>query len=85
MSKIRAEQDRLTIIILEELRKRDLRREELLKRTLIRCGSRSKFAMIMRYLIQQGLILKRGRKGSRRPYIITEKGKAQLSILRNQS
>jgi len=82
MSKIRAEQDRLTVIILEELRKRDLRREELLKRTLIQCGSRSKFTMIMQYLIRQGLILKRGRKGGRGPYIITEKGKVQLSILK---
>ena len=65
MSKIREEQDRLTVIILDELEKGDLRREELMKCTLICCGSRSKFNKIMSYLVHHGLIRKRGRKGGR--------------------
>ena len=85
MSKIREEQDRLTVIILDELEKRDLRREELMKRTLISCGSRSKFSKIMSYLLQHGFIIKRGRKGGRGSYAITEKGKLQLAILKNQT
>ena len=85
MSKIREGQDRLTVIILDELEKRDLRREELMKLTLMSCGSRSKFNKIMFYLLQHRFIIKRGRKGGRGPYVITEKGKLQLSILRNQT
>ena len=85
MSRIREEQDRLTIIILEELAKAGLRHGDLLKQTLIRCGSRSRFSMIMRYLLRHGFIAKQGRKGSRTPYTITEKGRKQLSILKNQT
>ncbi|NIN01539.1 MAG: hypothetical protein GTO24_26630 [candidate division Zixibacteria bacterium] len=85
MSRIREEQDRLTTIILEELEKGELRHGDLLKQTLIRCGSRSKFSMIMRYLLRHGFIVKRGRKGGRAPYKITEKGRKQLSILESQS
>lgn len=83
MSKIRREQDRLTVIILTQLEHGQLRREDLLKQALNQCGTRSRFRVITQYLLDKGFIKKSGKKGNRSPYTITAKGKQQLALLKN--
>jgi hypothetical protein len=56
-----------------------------MKRTLIHCGSRSKFNRIMQYLTEHSFLKKRGRTGGRAPYIITENGLKQLAVLKNNT
>jgi len=84
LSKIRKEQDRLATIILSVLERENVRRTNILKLTLRRCGSPAKFNSIMKYLLDQGYIIKFGKKGTRALYGITEKGKVQLSLLRKE-
>ena len=63
----------LAKVVLAELSKEPLRRRDLHKRTLRRCGTPATFASTLNYLKQHGHIKKTSTKHTA-PYRITEKG-----------
>ena len=63
----------LAKVVLAELSKGPLRRRDLHKRTLRRCGTPATFASILNYLKQHGHIEKTSLRHTA-PYRITEKG-----------
>jgi DNA-binding PadR family transcriptional regulator len=74
---------RLARIVLAELSRQPLRRTELEKRTIRKCGTHSKFEGIFRYLCQNGYVEKSSSEHTA-PYSITEKGKKFLEGLANE-
>ncbi|MEM2631356.1 MAG: hypothetical protein QXE00_02180 [Candidatus Bathyarchaeia archaeon] len=72
---------RLARIVLAELAKAgSLRRRDLEKRTLIKCGTRATFDSILAFLKNQGYITKASAEHMA-PYKITEKGRRFLEAL----
>ena len=72
---------RLARIVLAELLKAgSLRRRDLEKRTLIKCGTRATFDNILAFLKAQGYVVKASGKHTA-PYQITDKGKKFLEAL----
>lgn len=63
----------LAKVVLAELSKGPLRRRDLHKRTLRRCGTPATFASILNYLKQHGHVEKMSLRHTA-PYRITEKG-----------
>lgn len=63
----------LAKVVLAELSKEPLRRRDLHKRTLRRCGTPATFASILNYLKQHGHVEKTSLRHTA-PYRITEKG-----------
>ncbi len=57
-----------------------LRRRDLEKRTLIKCGTRATFDSILAFLKKRGYIVKASERHTA-PYQITEKGKRFLEAL----
>ena len=70
----------LARIVLAELLAGPLRRRDLEKRTLIKCGARATFDSIFTFLKAQGYIAKVSEVYTA-PYQITEKGKRFLEAL----
>lgn len=64
---------RLAKVVLAELSKEPLRRRDLHKRTLRRCGTPATFSSILYYLKEHGHVEKASIKHTS-PYRITEKG-----------
>jgi len=73
---------RLARVVLAELVKAGggLRRRDLEKRTLIKCGTRATFDSILAFLKAQGYIAKASERHTA-PYQITDKGKRFLEVL----
>ena len=68
------------IVLAELVRAGSLRRRDLEKRTLIKCGTRATFDSILAFLKAQGYVIKAfGRHTA--PYQITDKGKRFLEAL----
>jgi predicted transcriptional regulator len=68
------------IVLAELLKAGSLRRRDLEKRTLIKCGTRATFDSILAFLKAQGYIAKASERHIA-PYQITEKGKRFLEAL----
>jgi len=68
------------IVLAELLKAGSLRRRDLEKRTLIKCGTRATFDSILAFLKTQGYIAKAA-EAHIAPYQITEKGKRFLEAL----
>jgi predicted transcriptional regulator len=68
------------IVLAELLKAGSLRRRDLEKRTLIKCGTRATFDSILAFLKAQGYIAKAS-EAHIAPYQITEKGKRFLEAL----
>jgi predicted transcriptional regulator len=68
------------IVLAELLKTGSLRRRDLEKRTLIKCGTRATFDSILAFLKAQGYIAKAS-EAHIAPYQITEKGKRFLEAL----
>jgi len=68
--------------VLAELSKQPLRRTELEKRTVKKCGTHATFDGILHYLIQNGYVEKAERRHCA-PFRITEKGKKLLEGLQS--
>ncbi len=66
--------------VLKELDREELCRTELEKRTVRKQGTHSTFEGILRYLIQEGYVVKCDDK-HRAPYKLTEKGAKFLEVL----
>lgn len=82
------ERDQMRKIILTMLSKGRIGWTDLKKKVLGSCypwATDSSFAHQMRYLLRVGYVNKVGKRGTRAPYQITERGKLQLSLLKNQS
>jgi len=68
------------IVLAELVKAGSLRRRDLEKRTLIKCGTRATFDSILAFLKAQGYIAKAS-EAHIAPYQITEKGKRFLEAL----
>ena len=68
------------IMLAEHVKAGSLRRRDLEKRTLIKCGTRATFDSILAFLKEQGYIAKASAEHTA-PYQITEKGKRFLEAL----
>ncbi|MEM3596512.1 MAG: hypothetical protein QXJ53_00035 [Candidatus Bathyarchaeia archaeon] len=68
------------IVLAELVRAGSLRRRDLEKRTLIKCGTRATFDSILAFLKNQGYITKASAEHTA-PYKITDKGKRFLEAL----
>ncbi|MEM0314103.1 MAG: hypothetical protein QXQ41_06120 [Candidatus Bathyarchaeia archaeon] len=68
------------IVLAELVKAGSLRRRDLEKRTLIKCGTRATFDSILAFLKNQGYITKASAE-QMAPYKITEKGKRFLEAL----
>ncbi|MCW4046580.1 MAG: hypothetical protein NWE99_03335 [Candidatus Bathyarchaeota archaeon] len=68
--------------VLAELNKQPLRRTELEKRTVRKCGTHGTFEGIFRYLLQNGYVEKSEQRHCA-PFRITEKGKKLLEGLQS--
>jgi len=68
------------IVLAELLKAGSLRRRDLEKRTLIKCGTRATFDSILAFLKTQGYITKASERHIA-PYQITDKGKRFLEAL----
>ena len=68
------------IVLAELVRAGSLRRRDLEKRTLIKCGTRATFDSILAFLKNQGYITKASAEHMA-PYKITEKGRRFLEAL----
>jgi len=80
MSKLLCEKHRLAKVILHELNRQSLGRSRLERKTIMHCGSHSKFESLFAYLLGNGYIEKAG-EAHRAPYRITEKGRKFLEGL----
>jgi len=69
-----------SIVLAELLKAGSLRRRDLEKRTLIKCGTRATFDSILAFLKAQGYIAKAS-EAHIAPYQITDKGKRFLEAL----
>jgi len=55
-------------IILRELKERPLTWDELERKVIVHCGTHSRFVRVMRWLLDQGYIIKMGPPRTRAPY-----------------
>ena len=68
------------VVLAELVKAGSLRRRDLEKRTLIKCGTRATFDSILAFLKERGYIIKASDRHIA-PYQITEKGKRFLEAL----
>ncbi len=68
------------VVLAELVKAGSLRRRDLEKRTLIKCGTRATFDSILAFLKERGYIVKASARHTA-PYQITEKGKKFLEAL----
>ncbi|MGB9778332.1 MAG: hypothetical protein ACPLW8_02910 [Candidatus Bathyarchaeales archaeon] len=68
------------VVLAELVKAGSLRRRDLEKRTLIKCGTRATFDSILAFLKAQGYVVKAS-EAHTAPYQITEKGKRFLEAL----
>jgi len=68
------------VVLAELVKAGSLRRRDLEKRTLIKCGTRATFDSILAFLKKRGYIVKASERHTA-PYQITEKGKRFLEAL----
>ena len=68
------------VVLAELVKAGSLRRRDLEKRTLIKCGTRATFDSILAFLKKRGYIVKASDRHTA-PYQITEKGKRFLEAL----
>jgi len=68
------------VVLAELVKAGSLRRRDLEKRTLIKCGTRATFDSILAFLKKRGYIVKASERHIA-PYQITEKGKRFLEAL----
>ena len=68
------------IVLAELVKAGSLRRRDLEKRTLIKCGTRATFDSILAFLKAQGYVVKASERHTA-PYQITDKGKRFLEAL----